>query len=718
MANRRLVLYVADDSGGQTPASGLTGGFTPYAAAQPLHKIWNKIALAWQTYQPGNNGDANFGPEINFRSNAPGFGVSEELWTFKHYFNNASLLEWNDALLDTGGAGAGTNYSSFWPLGREAAFTTLVTTLTQALNAVALGGDTAVPEAVVLGVGLYDALSPGQGRAFAGALLEFTEKIKALLETLLAQPAGTYSNLKIVHQKLHEGFNHPNAAARAAWNRVRSAHELVAQKQKASIIRQDGYSLLAGNKTLDIASNISLGLKIQEALFAAPVTTVLAEPAAPVDVFLMLGDEFIAGLADGSNLPSHLTGMGKVWNPHVVRPAFQNLDLTNCIPTIDPLLGLTRFGPEFTFAEAARSYYFRQPYLIKVGQDSFSAQSDTVAQPTFPFYDRQANDWSPADELYQHAVLGWVVDGMTAAIFAFGANVRLRGVVLSLGKKDVLALKASRVGAAISFLRDRITDLAVKERWCNPDLPFVCLLPDGRIGTTPELKTQVAQAQNDILSLANIRTFDPTSLEQSAPDVYTFQSILKSGKSLFNALVGIEESEVMPLFNPNRMHLISALRLRETPQGENVQDVIDEAIQSVKTGFYRRLGPAAIASIQETPFTRNPKTLGDQIRLLAAVTETKWVRMELLRTMPTSFMDGNSVDQQWQHEPAFRVATIERNAKEASIIRQEIEQSLDVLAGRTEFGESQMAQVITYGPDGPVTGPGDTLRPGVQGGCF
>src|SRR5687767_1718524 len=136
MVTRRLVLYIADDNGGQTPASGLTGGFTIYAAPQPLHKYWNRVAAAWQSYHPGNNGEANFGPEISFRSDAPGFGGSEELWTFKHSVDNSMLLKWNDALTDTGAVGAGVNYATFLPAARETAFTNLVTRLTAALAAI------------------------------------------------------------------------------------------------------------------------------------------------------------------------------------------------------------------------------------------------------------------------------------------------------------------------------------------------------------------------------------------------------------------------------------------------------------------------------------------------------------------------------------------------------------------------------------------------------
>ena len=309
-------------------------------------------------------------------------------------------------------------------------------------------------------------------------------------------------------------------------------------------------------------------------------------------------------------------------------------------------------------------------------------------------------------------MLGWVIDGMTRAVATYGANVRLRGVLLSMGTNDALAGLGHLVGPAVSVLKDAITELAVRERWANSDLAFVAMLPDIRLSATTELREQITAARAGIAAVRGIRTYDPSSLTFTSS--YPAAGVLPMGKELFAAYLGSAVNAVEPLFNPSRLHLTAALRLKNVPAEQNAQDLIDEGIQLAKSGFYRRLGAERIAAIRALPFTKNPTTANEHLRLLAATTEVKWVRMELLRIMPTSFMDGNVVDQQWQHEAAFRAASLQRNQQEAQQIRKDIDDAVAILAGLRDISSSSHGQVMAPAPDETPSRPGDTVR----GGAF
>lgn len=691
MATRRLVIFVGDDFAGQAPASGLVGPLAGYAQAQTNYKVWNSGAVAWQNYWPGNNGSSVFGPEILLRQNANGFGALELLYLFK-YSASGILGGWDNSKDDVGVANAGTNYVAFKPELRQAAFTNLMTQLGGALATILASGDTAKVEAFVLAFGVVDAIASTGQKSFCENLLSLFRKVREKAEASLGLAPGDLDAVPVRLLKIPgPGIPPASGFARMNWDVIKQQTELAAEMLNGVVVPTDSAQLLSSSYYHDAVGEIEVGGNLQRSIFGP--AAVASEPANPNDLYLILGDSKLEGDEASDTYPGYLSGglPTQIWNPHASTSGrFELLTIDNCRPcNIGDM-----FGPEATFAEAAQQSNRRPTFIVKACQANYLIPSGPSDSTLFPFYDESVGSWDWRS-FYSRAILGWASDA-AYSLSRFSLTGRLRGIVIGLGTYDAWAGSGKLVGSALALLVQRLQAWAKRKLLTNEDVPVVFVLPDTRDGKGATAQ-MVADARDSIMALPGARYYDPSGLAKDDDGNYLSSSWLLMGAQVFSALAAQTfKPGAVPLFSPDRAYLIAGIRLRDVPTEANAQEVIDEAILSVKASFYRRLGQDRIDAIKSVSFTRNPNSEAEYLRLLAQTTETKAVRMELMRTMPMSFMDGNVTDQIWQKEAAFRAATGAALASEQKQLRLEIDQALEVLAGKVELTEEQRAKVMVF----------------------
>lgn len=169
---------------------------------------------------------------------------------------------------------------------------------------------------------------------------------------------------------------------------------------------------------------------------------------------------------------------------------------------------------------------------------------------------------------------------------------------------------------------------------------------------------------------------------------------------------------VAPLFVADNATLLARLRLSGLAAGTDGMQVVDQAIRDVRASFYRRLTSNRITKLLGYTQTDAPTTTNEVLRTVADSTEVKWVRYELLRTLPALWMDGSGGNAEvWQNEGAFRQMSPSAIASERKKLKTDIEQALDLLAGRTSVGSETSIRVSSIAADGTRPYPGHSIDP-------
>lgn len=114
---------------------------------------------------------------------------------------------------------------------------------------------------------------------------------------------------------------------------------------------------------------------------------------------------------------------------------------------------------------------------------------------------------------------------------------------------------------------------------------------------------------------------------------------------------------VEPLFVADMDTLKSRLRLSGAAQDDALAQ-IDQAVEDVRVGFYddvQGLGVTQVTTLLAIDYAENATTAEDLLRTRANNLEVTWVRLLLMRRMPTLFMDasGSTLDT-WNEEPLTR----------------------------------------------------------------
>jgi hypothetical protein len=165
---------------------------------------------------------------------------------------------------------------------------------------------------------------------------------------------------------------------------------------------------------------------------------------------------------------------------------------------------------------------------------------------------------------------------------------------------------------------------------------------------------------------------------------------------------------VAPLFVADMVTLKGKLRLSGVATGTDAQAQIEEAVQSVRTGFYRRLGLSRLTYLQGLPFVEAPSSDTGYLRMLANTVEVIWTRLELMKTMPQLFMDARgSTVEIWNTEAAFRQGSL--GQKEIERLEAQLEDELAILAGTQQAGNETSWGMFTATPTEGVICPGETI---------
>lgn len=167
-----------------------------------------------------------------------------------------------------------------------------------------------------------------------------------------------------------------------------------------------------------------------------------------------------------------------------------------------------------------------------------------------------------------------------------------------------------------------------------------------------------------------------------------------------------------PLFNRNLEELKSALRLSGVCDvSSDASAIIDQAVLVVRGHFYRRLGLARVAELLTFAVSDNPTTEPEILRSIACTTEIKWVKRELLLTLPTHFADGGgSTLKAYNEEAPFRTNSEINIASQRKELREEIEENLEMLSGSETTGNETHVHVFDGTPDTTPCKPYDSIR--------
>jgi len=157
---------------------------------------------------------------------------------------------------------------------------------------------------------------------------------------------------------------------------------------------------------------------------------------------------------------------------------------------------------------------------------------------------------------------------------------------------------------------------------------------------------------------------------------------------------------ILPLFNATVESVKARLRLQGVAATDPGQPLIEGAVQAVRVGFYRQIEQAQINVLLSYSSVENPTNEQEVLRQLAEVTELKWIRYELMRSMPMLFMDSAAGTQQaWNDEGIFRGMGVAERDAELKRLWSEIVQSLSLLTADETIPDETTMRVDVFVPD-------------------
>ncbi len=151
----------------------------------------------------------------------------------------------------------------------------------------------------------------------------------------------------------------------------------------------------------------------------------------------------------------------------------------------------------------------------------------------------------------------------------------------------------------------------------------------------------------------------------------------------------------------------SRLRLTGTSSADGLA-IIDDAIKMARGRLYDGLGISRVSVIKTYGQVDNPATLNELTRAKADMTEVKMVKVQLLRSMPSLFMDGAAqVRTVWNDEGISRRAGETDIAQEMRRLENEIVDAMKDLAGDADAAGTYHIETVESDTVAPL--PGDTM---------
>lgn len=695
---------------GTRPASELAAINPAWTASQNDAYIWNLSTLSWQRLEPGVNTSGNgtphtfWGVEARLRSLLqPEYKAGDDVRFVKKAVDRSQLS------LDT------STYSTWSEYEGGALVEELFSDLLAAQAA--LVGDTLQVVAIVISIQTYDSVGV-VWRAYG-------EKMRSLIDRLRSQLPVAQGSVRgaglcpVVLIEPNYGYQGPDTAKlyRLCHSRMQ-LQQLASDPNRVSVVRCHQLAYVSGFPSA--TSIVTLADRVITAMRAPVAKVDVSTPE--VSVNLWIGDDTIDGQAPNSGLPSHLqaalTG-AFVWSPY--KGAFQTLQVgvNNILSgsTSDNLLGAGTFhGPEPYVADFFRtslgnSYTVKGAFAGALG----AANTRTLEAAVPPHNDPLLLTWSPGarGQLFDLAVRGWLRSGIDW-IRNTSKKPKLDLVVISVGSNDLQTYcTPEAVPAAVLDLIQSTLRFAAEENVSTAATKFVVLIPSS--GLTPSaaldsMRAKLKEMSEDeavpaaFIDLGSFSTMPGSIALDAVGNAALGQAIIDA----FREAPSISTA-VAPLFVPSKSELRKALRMSAISSDSDALKMIDAAIQTAAVLFYRSLGADKIALLRSIPYPNTPYSDLEYLRVLAASTEIKAVRAQLLRTIPLMLMDGSIAPKTWHEEAGFR------EGNNALLMRDELKRlDAEIAAGL----EQLMAMKLTPGggvsiavvaPDSSIS-PGQTVQ--------
>jgi hypothetical protein len=158
---------------------------------------------------------------------------------------------------------------------------------------------------------------------------------------------------------------------------------------------------------------------------------------------------------------------------------------------------------------------------------------------------------------------------------------------------------------------------------------------------------------------------------------------------------------MQPLFVADLDTLKAALRLSAIPAGSaDVAAMLGDAVSQVRVRLYGRLGLALAAELVAIAPSSAPTTVEGLRRSLAESVEIRMVRVVLMRTLPTVFMDaGGGARKAWNEEALWRESPAKELERHIAALNASIEDDMGLLTGESEFGAHGTVHTYDGTPD-------------------
>lgn len=167
----------------------------------------------------------------------------------------------------------------------------------------------------------------------------------------------------------------------------------------------------------------------------------------------------------------------------------------------------------------------------------------------------------------------------------------------------------------------------------------------------------------------------------------------------------------MALFAQDDAFIRSRLRLSSVPtSSEDTLAIVADSIARARLSIYRRIGRQRVAHVLLTAEVASPDTDDEVVRSVATGLELKLVERDLLRRLPSAFMDASGdLNRRWNEEAPFRERPRSDQQRELQRLSDEIEEDFQIVAGEESTGDER--GILSY--DGTPTTepplPGDSL---------
>jgi len=167
---------------------------------------------------------------------------------------------------------------------------------------------------------------------------------------------------------------------------------------------------------------------------------------------------------------------------------------------------------------------------------------------------------------------------------------------------------------------------------------------------------------------------------------------------------------IVPVFVTDIDTLKAMLRLSNVNRDDAVA-MLESAIRDVRVKLYDKLTSGVVNSVVAILHAENPSTPDEIRRAKAEGVEVKMVRVELMRTMPSFFLDSlGTVRRQWNEEGSIQPMDHRSVERMIGLIEAEIDNDIAAIIGSVATDSSSI-RCSTIDPDEDPPLPGTSVVP-------